>query len=241
MERKAKSRPARNKKPKAKPGLKNRYMRSSKISEYKFLQILKGFSDNLSTKELAENVRVSEKSIRAIYRSLRDKLIEAVVVNQHDFNEAGFYLLRSGKMDEKGKRFLAGVAESELFTEHVEKHAPRLHSPDDLQTLLFEVSVRVFCNMKLKEGALIDFPDETKVALREMRDIADWIKQNLDNEEFMTKYGHVIERFQKLSQDMKLLLEKEQLLAMKNQSKAHHYPWDLLYTDLRRHLLKHPI
>ena len=216
-------------------------MRNSKISEYKFLQILKGFSDSVSAKELASKIKVSEKSIRAIYRSLRDKLIEAVVLNQHDFNEAGFYLLRGGKMDEKGKRFLAGVAESTLFTDHIEKHAPRLHSQEDLQTILFEVSVRVFCNIKLKDGALIDFPDETKDALREMRDIADWIKQNMDNEAFITKYGHVIERFQKLSQDMKLLLEKEQLVAMKNQSKEHHYPWDLLYTDLRRYLLKHPI
>ena len=221
--------------------LKNRFSRSSKLSEYRFLKILKGFAMDMTTQELADSSGISEKSIRATYRDLRNKLIEAAIYNRDGFGGAGFYLLRKGKLDDQGKRFLLGVAESAIFSRHVERHAPRLKSAEDLEGLIFEVVMRVFCNVHLNDGALIDYPDATKQAILELRDIGQWIKENIQQEGFLEKYGHVVERFRKVAQDMKLLQEKEELLALKSKSRPHRFPWELLYNDLRRHLLKHPL
>lgn len=196
---------------------------------------------DVTAKELAEDSGITEKTIRTTYKDLRNKLIEAAFYNPKGFGGAGFYLLRKGKLDNQGKRFLQGVVESEIFTKHVERHAPRLNSAEDLQGLTFEVVIRVFCNIHMTEGTLIDYPEETKKAVEDLRDIGQWIKENIQNEGFLEKYGHVVERFHKVAADMKLLLEKEELLALKTKSREHIYPWYLLYNDLRRHLLKHPL
>lgn len=115
---------------------------------------------DMTARELAENSGISEKTIRTTYRQLRNKLIEAAISNRQRFGGAGFYLLRKGKMDKQGKRFLQGVAESEVYTRHVERHASRLKSDEDLQALIFEVMVRVFCNVHLDENVLIDYPED---------------------------------------------------------------------------------
>lgn len=221
--------------------LKNRYSRSSKLSEYRFLKILKGFAMDMTAKELATDSGISEKSIRANYGELRNKLIEAAIYNRDAFSGAGFYLLRKGKLDDQGKRFLHGVAESEIFTKHVKRHAPRVKTEEDFQGLIFEVVVRVFCNIHLDEGALIDYPEETKQAVLELRNMGQWVRENIQKEGFLEKYGHIVEQFRKVANEMKLLLEKEELLALQSKSKAHRFPWELLYNDLRRHLLKYPL
>ncbi|UWQ73600.1 hypothetical protein [Leisingera sp. M658] len=232
---------SKEKKAKPKPRPKNRYMRNAKLSEYKFLKILRGFADDVPAKNLAETSGISEKTIRATYRVLRRKLFEGVVMHRHGFGNAGFYLLRNGRVEDKGKRFLQGVVESEIFTRHIERHAPRLSDAGELQNLMFEVSTRVFCNISMRDGALIDYPPDVRNALEQIRDIGKWIRANINQDGFLQQYGHVIERFKKLSEDMKLLLEKEELLSMRSRSRAHHYPSELLYRDLRRFLLKHPI
>lgn len=232
-----KKRALRNKKAPPKPRSKNRYMRGSKLSEYKFLQILKGFAEDKTTRELASEVRISEKTIRATYRHLRVKLLEAMLTDKNAFGGAGLYLLRSGRLDEKGKRFMQGVAESDLFAEHLKRHLIRIHRPEDLQAHLIEVTVRVFCNISMR-GSVTDYPPETRQALENMQDIGNWIRENINQDGFMEKYGHVVERFRKVSADMKLLLEKEELLNIRSKSRAHHYPWNLMYEDFRLALAK---
>lgn len=221
--------------------IKNRYFRNAKLSEYYFLKILKGFSEDVTAKDLAQRSKISEKTIRSVYRRLRNKLLAAIIYKSERFGGTGFYLLRKGKLDEQGKRFLQGIAESDIFTRHIQRHAPRLNSQEDLQGLMVEVVVRVFCNIHLDEEALIDYPGDTKKALLELSEMGKWIKESMQREGFLDKYKHIIERFQEVSAKMKLLLEKEELLALKSKSKPHRYPWDVLYNDLRRYLLKHPL
>lgn len=127
------------------------------LYEYRFLKVLKGFAMDKTAKELAEETGISEKSIRSTYRGFRNKLIEAAIYNRDAFGGAGFYLLRKGKLDEQGKRFLQGVAESKIFIDHLDRHEPRLHSADDLQGLIFEVVIRVFCNVDMDEGDRFHF------------------------------------------------------------------------------------
>lgn len=196
---------------------------------------------DITAKDLAQKSGISERTVRTTYRGLRRKLIEAAIYNPDGFGGAGSYLLRKGKIDDKGKRFFRGVAESELYTSHLERHAPRLNSMEDRTGLIFEVAIRVFCNVHLDEGVLIDYPEETKNAVLQLRDMGRWIKENQDRKEFQEKYGHIIERFMKVAHSMRLLLEKEELLVLKTKSREHKFPWDLLYDDLRRYLLKYPL
>ena len=105
MEKPIKKRRIKNEKARPKPRPKNRYMRGSKLSEYKFLQILRVFAEDKTSAELASEIRVSEKTIRATYRHLREKLLEAILIDKHAFGGAGDYLMRDNKLDEKGSAF----------------------------------------------------------------------------------------------------------------------------------------
>jgi hypothetical protein len=219
----------------------NRYARRSKLSEYRFLRILEGFTMDKTAQELAESIGISEKSIRATYRDLRLALMEAALSNTKAFGGAGFYLLRHENMGPRRRRFLDGVAQSELYARHVKRHAPRLKSSNDKEALTFEVAMRMFCNIDIDDGSLINYPPETKQALLTLRDIAQWIKDNLRREGFMEHYGHVVEEFFRVSKKMDRLTEEEELLALRSKSRPHRYPWMLMYNDLRKYLLKHPL
>jgi len=212
-------------------------MHGAKLSEYKFLKILRGFAEDKTVQELAGEVRVSEKTVRATYKNLRLKLLEAALTHPHAFGGAGFYLFRGGSLGDRARRFVEGVAESELYAEHLRRHAPRIRSKKEARALLFEVVIRLFCNLSMREGTLTDYPPDVMNALIQVREISTWIKENMHKEGFFPKYGHVVRRFEKVTDELALLLEKEELLALKTRSRAHHYPWSMMYEDLRRELL----
>jgi hypothetical protein len=216
-------------------------MRNAKLSEYQFLKVLRGFADDIEPRKLATDVRTSEKTIRTLYRALRRKLLEAAVVQQHHFGGAGHYLFRQGKVTGKTKRFLEGVSESDIFTDHIRRHAPRIHDPQERKMLRIEVAIRVFCHMAMKDGALTDYPSETRSAVAQIRDMRQWIADHIHMEGFVARYGHIIDRVNALTQSILRLVEQEELLALRTKSRMHHFPNNVLYDDLRRFLLKNPI
>ncbi|MFN3224730.1 MAG: hypothetical protein ACE360_00575 [Hyphomicrobiales bacterium] len=240
-ERSPKKRAAKRKNapPSGKP--KNRYARNSKLSEYRFLKVLKGFADDNPAKEVAASSRISEKTIRAIFAELRTKLIEATLAKPFAFGGAGHFLLRNGRVGRRGRAFFEAIYESDIYQEHIRRHAPRLKNNTEMQGLIYEVTVRLFCHISMQRDALITFPDETTAALHEMRDIAAWIRGGMKTEGFAEKYADVIARFGKITEQMETLLENEQLLSLRSQSTEHRFANDLLYSDLRRFLLKSPL
>lgn len=225
--------------PSGKP--KNRYVRHAKLSEYRFLKVLKGFACDSPAKEVAASSGISEKTIRAAYIELRTKLIEATLAQPFAFGGAGHFLLRDGRVGQRGRAFFEAIYESDIYQDHIRRHAPRLKNHAEMQGLIYEVTVRLFCHISMRRDALITFPDETTAALHEMKDIAAWIREGMKTEGFAEKYADVIARFGKISEQMETLLENEQLLSLRSQSSEHRYANDLLYSDLRRFLLKSPL
>lgn len=194
-----------------------------------------------TARELAAEIRVTEKTIRATYRLLRDRLPEAIMMNPQGFGGAGYHLLPDRRLGVKGKRFLATIARSDIYARHAEHYAPRLSDMRGMGNLLFEVAVRMLCNTSLRQGAMIDYAQDTKAALREASQIADWIRENRDREGFLERNGRLIRRFAQIAEGMELILEHETFAALRTQSREHRYPAELLYNDFRRHLLKHPL
>lgn len=230
-----------NKKQAPKPAIRNRYHRRAKLSEYKFLQILKGFAENATAAELAAPTRISEKTIREAYKSLRASLFEAVLRRPKGFGGTGFFLFNASQMTDRGRLFLVSVAESELFAAHIARHNPRAKSAEETRALLFEVTVRVFCNIAMRKDATTLYPEQTRQSLDIMREIAQWIRENREKDGFYQTYAELIARFGRVVGAMPALLEREELLALRDKSIAHRYPDHILYEELRQYLLKHPL
>ena len=223
------------------PPRKNRYYRRSKLSEYSFLRILEGFAEDRTVAECADGMRVSEKTVRAVFMALRRKLVPATLTEPYQFGGTGFFLFQGGRLSERGKAVLKSVAESEIFHTHMTRHCPRLADPRDGKSYLFEVAVRLFCNIALQKTAEHLYPAETRSAAAQMQGIALWISENRETERFHEKHGQLVARFGKVVDAMPVLLELEELQALRSKSAAHRYPAHILKDELRRYLLRDPL
>lgn len=233
--------PKKKAKPVPKPRPKNRYMRNAKLTEYKFLHILRGFADEKTPKELAATAKVSEKTIRTLYKALRNHMILAVIASPYAFGKTGYFILEKGKVSKRGRAFFETVIKSDLFKRYSKIHAPRTNDLTKLQDLIFDATVRLFCHIALEKNILITYPENTTKAIKVWKDIQAWLKQGKGDADFQEKHSAVFQRFDELTQKMKILLEHEQLLSLKNQSVEHRFANDVLYNDLRRYLLKNPL
>lgn len=221
--------------------LRNRYFRRAKLSEYSFLKILHGFANDIPTPDLALNIRVSAKTIRATYRALRGCLFEATLQAPKILGGSGHFLIKNGQLSERGKMFLAAIAESKIFTNHCQTHTPRNKQKTEYQYLLFEVAVRVFCNIAINKTPDTLYPEETRDAIKTIQEIAQWISENRQTDGFPENYAGVIRRFGVILDQLPRLLEQEGLLALKTKSVAHRFPAIVMYDDLRRYLLVNPL
>jgi len=128
-----------------KEALKNRYYAGAKLSEHKFLRILHGFAAGIPIKELEKMTHTSAKTIRAIYRLLRERLALAIFAEPESFGRAGFYLTRPA-----ASTLLDAARNSIHFRRYKKRHAPRPKYPADERALLIELTVRVFCALDLR-------------------------------------------------------------------------------------------
>lgn len=216
-------------------------MRNAKLSEYKFLHILRGFADEKTPKELAVTAKVSEKTIRALYKAFRDHMIMAVIANPYDFGKAGYYLLDGAKVGKRGREFFKTVMESDDFKEYSRLQAPRTKELKPRQDLIFDATVRVFCRISLKREGVKSFTEKTTESIEMWKEISTWLEQGKNDPAFHEKYIGIYQKYNELSLRLKTLIQLEQLVALKTQSKHHHYANNVLYNDLRRFLLKTPL
>lgn len=224
-----------------KPRPKNRCMRNAKLTEYKFLHILRGFADEKTPKELAATAKVSEKTIRALYKLLRNHLIMAVIAHPYDFGKAGFYLLDGNQVGKRGVEFFRAVMESDDFKTYSKIHAPRSQDVKTKKDLIFEATVRVFCRISIDKNGLLSFSEKTTESIEIWKEMAEWLKQGQNDKNFQAENIEIYKRFNELSQRLKSLIQLEQLVLLKSQSKEHRYANGVLYNDLRRYLLKKPL
>jgi hypothetical protein len=128
-----------------KEALKNRYFAGAKLSEHKFLRLLRGYAEGLTIQELAKTTHVSGKTIRATYRALRERLAEAAYAHPERFGGAANLLLH-----ESANHLIHAVQRSPAFRRYRRHHAPRLSCPVEEQALATEKLVRLVYTLDLR-------------------------------------------------------------------------------------------
>ena len=103
--------------------------------------------------DAADGKRISEKTFRATYWKFREALLLAVISEPWSFGRAGHFLFHDRRLTRTGKAFLENVSRSDLFADHMKRHCPRLKSLRQRRLVLFEVVIRVFCNISVPKEA----------------------------------------------------------------------------------------
>ena len=222
-------------------GPSNRYHRGSKLSEYKFLKLLRGFCDQTTPKELSTTLRVSEKTIRARYMDLRKRLMLATRIEPFAFGGAGFFLFQGNELSERGRTFLKEISTSEQFLRHIKRQAPRLAGSPDHNLYLFEATVRFFCNMQMGKTEDTLYPEETREHLHRLREIAELVQEIEETPEIQGRFNATLEHYERVEKQFSKLIDREELLSLAKKSKIHRYPSAVFHDDLRRHIVRHPL
>ncbi len=219
----------------------NRYYRHSRLSEYRFLRILRAFADNVPATETARRMRLSDKSVRALYAALRESLLKAAIASPRDFGWAGYYLIEDGYLSKRGHDFVETVFESGLFRDHIARHGLRLRTPRDRGRAVIEVTIRMFCHIAMTGPPPSHLNPETREAIEIMGSISGWIRENMQTEGFLEDYAGFIRRFGKAVERMPGVISIDEIAALRDGATEHRYPATVLYDPLRRYLLKDPL
>ncbi|MEL7398015.1 MAG: hypothetical protein AAFN44_16770 [Pseudomonadota bacterium] len=215
-------------------------MRHAKLSEYKFLKILRAYANGLGPKEAAAEAGISEKTIRATFSDLRSKVQDAAQSGKPVFGLGSQYLFEHGALTEKGEVFLESVTKSRVFESYKEKHAPRLKDPQEQEAFVFDLGMRVFTGLVVAEDEFYEVSPELKRSLELLDAMQIWIDLNEGVEGFEEEHHETLTRYRSLRRMADLVIEQRQIIALRNSGK-HRYAGDKFYQDLRKFLLKHPI
>ncbi|ODA66584.1 hypothetical protein A7A08_02351 [Methyloligella halotolerans] len=207
---------------------KNRYCIGAKLSEHKFLRLLRGLSENMPVQALAPSTHVSGKTIRATYRSLRAELASAVRIQPDRFGATGTLLFLDETLSDHGREILRRVYRSRDFRLYRKRHAPRLKDEFDERNLLINKAVRMFCAIALPlaastadaSGAMeaLHLLEAIDFNLPSLRRLVEGRESDLTDNRCATDFLHAAISVQR-----------------------HHFPELRLYEDFRRYLLKNPL
>jgi hypothetical protein len=128
-----------------KSALKNRYCAGAKLSEHKFLRILRGFAEGMTLSALEPMTHTSGKTIRATYRALRERLSDAIHAQPLMFGGAGNYLAHPD-----AAALLSAIRSSAVFRRYRKLHAPRMKDLGEKDLLVQEFAIRMFCALDLR-------------------------------------------------------------------------------------------
>lgn len=132
-----------------KSALKNRYCAGAKLSEHKFLRILRGFAEGMTLSALEPMTHTSGKTIRATYRALRERLVEVIHAQPLMFGAAGTYLAHPD-----APALLTAIRSSAVFRRYRKLHAPRMKDAREEQLFVLEFAVRLFSALDLRKVSL---------------------------------------------------------------------------------------
>lgn len=235
----------RKEKSKAKSAPKNRYMRGAKISEYMFLKVLRGFSNEQTTQETALLTNLSEKRVRELYDALRGNLMRAAMLHPFEFGWAGHFLFDELTLSLRGQHIIDVVAASDFMRVALNRHAPRAGlttiPKQRFSELLFEVAVRMFCGLSMNKETDSLYSDEIQDAYAKLQFIASYIHEHKESPDDPETYNAIAQSFELIMRDFPILLAQEEFKSHVEGYKWHRFSTELFYNDLRRYLLKNPI
>lgn len=221
----------------------NRYVLGAKLSEYRFLKILKGFAEAKPVKELNAESGISEKTIRDTYWELRRKLYAAVRTDKTSFNNAGRYLFPFGKIERQGTLLMEAVADSGAFADLIDRQYPGNRTPTEEQVglLVFEMGIRVLCKSPSMRRKLAEASAPVVQCQRELEIlIAEIERVQTDLAKRWTEGYLKIELEHKLI-EFELLKLQQNLEAITADHRVSIDPSHMIFTQLRSFLAKNPI
>lgn len=239
----AKKRSLQKQKPKPKARPRNRYVVGAKLSEYRFLKILKGFSSATPVKELHSESGISERTIRDTYWQLRRKLYEAVMTDKASFNNAGRYLFPKGQITYHGTLLMEAVADSGAFADLIDRQYPGNKAPTEEQVglLVFEMGVRVLCKSPSMTRKLTEASEPMVKSHSEARAIIAEIERVQEDPANRWKAGGLRIELEHKLMELDLLKVQQNLQAVTADHRQGIDPSYMIFTQLRRYLAKSPV
>jgi hypothetical protein len=228
------------KKGKAKPRPRNRYMRRAQMSEYKFLKVLRAFADDVPAYKAETLAGASDTTIHNHYRRLRKRLVEAALSRRMDFGGAGHFLFDKDGYSKRGKLFIEEIISRGSFKEHLKRHRPRGAAQEE-PVLAVEVAIRLFCHIHMSMDKNSLYSDGLREALKNFQNIGAFLMEYGEHPVVTKQLPELAERFEKAAEGLKGIITREELVSIREKSAEHRYANDVLYDDLRRYLLKHPL
>lgn len=197
----------------SKTGLKNRYYVGSKISEHKFLRILRGFADDIPIEALEATTHLTGQTIRTSYRLLRAELVWHVKKYPDELGSVGKLVFDGLDFRPQGREFLLDLYRSPYFLQHRRRHGQRLHCELQKEHFLLEAAVRLFCTVDLR---------------------------TLDLEDELTK-NLVLLQLSNALHSISTWREMKEIHTHIAGARSHYHPLDRFFEEYRRSLLKHPL
>lgn len=228
---------------------KNRLHKGSKVSEYKTEKIIRCFADDLTAKETAEKTKISVRSIRPTYWTLRMRLFRAAQENSSAFGYAGMFLNVLNKDD------LELLRKSEVFKSRMKTHFPRAAKPDELVAgdmdsieatlLLMELIIR---DCSQSEFVKDDDFDRRIVLMHKyvertgLGGFLDWqVDQDLDAIKQRDEViGNAIGLYEQMASTVGEMIRME-FDTLIGQARKRPYSGDVIFRDLKKYILKHPL
>ncbi|WP_342075601.1 hypothetical protein [Yoonia sp. SS1-5] len=230
-------------KPKPKPRPKNRYQRHSKLSESKFLEVLKGFSELTVSNQIASKTRISEKTVRELTWKIRFRMMDDIMNNRNIFQGIRRYLFDGGKILPRGQRLLddAGAVDPMILYTMLHRLDGRRLTERHYSALVIENAVRAYCRMAGQPYGLFEMSDELKNTYKIIKDSAEGLAKAEVTAENMQEYEALVAENARLLKDAEEVLDLEQRMAVADAHRSYVSPNQVIYNDLRKSLVKKPL
>lgn len=223
----------------------NRYMKGARLSEYRFLNILRGFADEHTAAEVALTSGLSEKRTRALFDTFRGKLMRAALAEPFEFGWAGYFLFDELEISPRGHHLFDEISESDVFKSALIRHAPRSGAKripsKRFSELLFEITLRMFCSLSMTKDNTSLYPQDVHEAFAKLQMVALFIDEHKDAEDKPEGFEAFTQTFDIYMKAFPRLLAREEFRALVTGYRHHRFANDVLYDGLRRYLLKNPI
>lgn len=223
----------------------NRYMRGARLSEYRFLKLLRGFADERIAADIGGEVGLSEKRTRELFDHFRSKLMRAVLMEPFEFGWAGYFLFDGLEISPRGHHLFDEISESDVFKSALIRHAPRSGAKripsKRFSELLFEITVRMVCSLSMTKDNTSLYPQDAREAFAKLQMVALFIDEHKDAAEKPDGFDAIVESFDAYMKAFPILLARDEFRALVTGYRHHRFANDVLYDGLRRHILKNPI
>jgi len=235
---------------------KNRFYKGSKYSEYKIEKVIKCFADDLTLQETADKTKISVRSLRPIFRTLRLRMFMAARRHNRLFGYAGMFLNIINRDD------LERMMKGEKFQARMKKYFPRAPKPEklskeqegstDVVLLLMELIIRdcsqsefvkdddfdrriIYLQKAAERSGLLSFIDQ-----REENPDRDYNDYQSGDQKFDKMVGEMARLYEQQAETIGHIIRSE-FEKLSENARTRLYSGEVIFRDLKKYVLKHPL